>query len=87
MHKFDYDHTVQTQDESQHSQQGEDRESHKGEDPTSEEQKMLTIADWTRIALKISGVINRDGRATIMVPWEDGRKNAQDDGQEGRWGK
>lgn len=48
---------------------------------------MLTIADWTRIALKISGVINRDGRATIMVPWEDGRKNAQDDGQEGRWGR
>lgn len=73
--------------ESQHSQQGENGESHKGGDPTREEQKMLTIAEWMRIPLKISVVINRDGRATIMVPWEDERKNALDDGQEGRWEK
>lgn len=73
-------------DESHHSQQGEDRESHSGGDPaSSEEQKMPTIADWTRIPLTASVVINRDGRATMMVSWEDGRKNARDDGQEGRW--
>lgn len=36
---------------------------------------MLIIVDWTRIVLKILGVINRDGRVIIMVFWEDGRKN------------
>lgn len=62
--------------ESQHGQQREDREGHKGGGssiliPTSEKQKMLTI-DTTRIPLRASAVVNGDGKAAIMAPWEDG---------------
>lgn len=71
--------------ESQHSQQREDRESHKGGEssilvPTSEKPKTLTIDDGTRIALQASAVVNGDGKVTIMAPWEDGKKNARDNG-------